>query len=146
MWWRGRAATLVVVLGTSLGFAAALPYFRFTTKITDFLPDDSANRGAQIAALLAQSEFARVMVIDLTLGEPRPASNRNGPGGCRKMKYRIGVVAFSDEREAIHGPELQNNVDSEAARAVLGDDTFARAWAEGQAMSLEEAVGYALSV
>jgi len=70
--------TLVVVLGTALGFAAAAPHFRFTTKITDFLPDDSADRGAQIAALLAESEFARVMVIDLTLGEPGPASDRLG--------------------------------------------------------------------
>ena len=31
-----------------------------------------------------------------------------------------------------------------AARAVLGEDAFAKAWAEGQAMSLEEAVAYAL--
>jgi predicted exporter len=78
MRWRGRAATLVVVLATALGFAAALPHLRFTTKITDFLPDDSANRGAQIAALLAESEFARVMVIDLTLGEPGSAPDRLG--------------------------------------------------------------------
>src|SRR5512133_3959417 len=26
-------------------------------------------------------------------------------------KYRIGVVALSDEREAIHGPDLQNNLE-----------------------------------
>lgn len=76
MRWRGRAATLVVVLGTALGFAAAAPAFRFTTKITDFLPDDSANRGAQIAALLAETELARVLIIDLTLGEPRAAPDR----------------------------------------------------------------------
>jgi hypothetical protein len=30
------------------------------------------------------------------------------------------------------------------ARAALGESAFARAWAEGQAMSLAEAVGYAL--
>jgi predicted exporter/YHS domain-containing protein len=83
MQWRGRAATLVVVLGTALILAAAAPYFRFTTKITDFLPDDSANRGAQIAALLAESDLARVMIIDLSLGdlslgEPRPAPDRLG--------------------------------------------------------------------
>jgi predicted exporter len=76
--WRGRAATLFVVLATALGFAAAAPSFRFTTKITEFLPDDSANRGAQIAALLADSELARVMVVDLTLGEARAAPDRLG--------------------------------------------------------------------
>lgn len=78
MRWRGRAAPLVVLLGTALGFAAAAPHLRFTTKITDFLPDDSANREAQIAALLAETAFARVMVIDLSLGEPRPAPDRLG--------------------------------------------------------------------
>lgn len=81
MRWRGRAATVVVLLGTALGFVVAAPHLRFTTKITDFLPDDSANRGAQIAALLAESELTRVMVIDLTLGLARgepPAPDRLG--------------------------------------------------------------------
>lgn len=63
---RVRAATLVVLLGTALGFALAVPHLRFTTKITEFLPDDSDNRSAQIAALLAESELSRVMMIDLT--------------------------------------------------------------------------------
>src|SRR5450432_2557564 len=66
--WRGRAATLIVLLGTAVGFAIATPHFHFTTKITDFLPDDDANRGVQIAALLAESELAKVMIVDLTLG------------------------------------------------------------------------------
>jgi hypothetical protein len=30
------------------------------------------------------------------------------------------------------------------ARAQLGEEAFAAAWAEGQAMSLEEAIAYAL--
>ncbi len=79
--WRTRAATVVVVLGTALGLAAAIPHMRFTTQITAFLPDDSANRGAQIAALLADSEFARVMVIDLSMDGPpgsAPAPDRLG--------------------------------------------------------------------
>ena len=33
----------------------------------------------------------------------------------------------------------------EVSRATLGDDAFAAAWAEGQAMTLEQAVNYALS-
>jgi predicted exporter len=65
MIWRKRAATLVVLALTAIGFAIAVPYLKFTTKITDFLPDDQANRGAQIAALLAESELSKVMVIDL---------------------------------------------------------------------------------
>ena len=87
MRWRGRAATLVVLLGTALGFIIAAPHFRFTTKITDFLPDDNANRGAQLAALLAESELSRVMIIDLTLGEPADSSKIVGsdvPGAGRE--------------------------------------------------------------
>ena len=45
--WRGRIATLAVVAATALGFALAVPYLRFSTKITEFLPD-SADRGAQM--------------------------------------------------------------------------------------------------
>jgi hypothetical protein len=32
-----------------------------------------------------------------------------------------------------------------AARAALGDEAFDRLWAEGKAMTLEEAVAYALA-
>lgn len=78
MRWRGRAAPLAVLLATALGFAVAVPHLRFTTKITDFLPDDSANRDAQIAALLAETEFARVMIIDLSMNEARAAPERLG--------------------------------------------------------------------
>jgi hypothetical protein len=31
------------------------------------------------------------------------------------------------------------------ARSALGDEAFGRAWAEGQAMSLDEAIEYALA-
>ena len=33
----------------------------------------------------------------------------------------------------------------DTARSALGEEAFSRAWAEGQAMSLEEAVEYALA-
>jgi non-specific serine/threonine protein kinase len=36
--------------------------------------------------------------------------------------------------------------DSDAARALLGDETLARAWAEGRAMTLEQAIEHALTV
>jgi predicted exporter len=70
--WRGRAASIALVVATAIAFALATPYFAWTTKITDFLPDDSADRSARIAALLAESELSRVMMIDVTLGEPAP--------------------------------------------------------------------------
>ena len=37
-----------------------------------------------------------------------------------------------------------NERDASAARASLGDEAFAAAWAEGRAMTLEQAVAYAL--
>jgi predicted exporter len=70
MRWRARAATLAVVAVTGIVFALAAPHFKFSTKITEFLPDDKENRGAQIAALLAESELSKVMVIDLSLTVP----------------------------------------------------------------------------
>jgi predicted exporter len=76
MGWRRRAGTLAVVVLTAIGFAAAVPRLRITTKITEFLPDDTADRGGQIAALLADTELARVMIIDLSLGEPRAAPDQ----------------------------------------------------------------------
>lgn len=72
MAWRARAATIAVVALTGIVFAIAVPHFKFSTKITEFLPDDKENRGAQIAALLAESELSKVMVIDLSLTPPDP--------------------------------------------------------------------------
>ena len=40
--------------------------------------------------------------------------------------------------------EFESALDS--ARAELGQEMFSRAWAEGQAMGLEEAVEYGLSI
>ncbi len=68
-----KVATLVVLALTAIGFALAAPHFKFSTKITEFLPDDSANRSAQIAAMLSESELARVMVIDLSAAPELPA-------------------------------------------------------------------------
>jgi predicted exporter len=68
-----KIATLVVLALTAIGFALAAPHFKFSTKITEFLPDDSANRSAQIAAMLSDSELARVMVIDLSGAPDLPA-------------------------------------------------------------------------
>lgn len=62
--WRARAATLAVVVATALVFVLALPRFRFTTEITAFLPDDGS-RKAQLAAMLADSELSRVMILDV---------------------------------------------------------------------------------
>jgi hypothetical protein len=40
--------------------------------------------------------------------------------------------------EAVHGRRVSR------ARELLGEPTFAAAWAEGRAMTLEQAIAYAL--
>jgi predicted exporter len=62
--WRARAATLAVVVATALVFALAAPRLRFTTEITAFLPDDGS-RKAQLAAMLADSDLSRLMILDV---------------------------------------------------------------------------------
>ncbi len=69
-----KLAALAVLALTAIGFALAAPHFRFSTKITEFLPDDTANRSAQIAAMLTESELAKVMVIDLSGVPQLPAT------------------------------------------------------------------------
>jgi predicted ATPase/DNA-binding SARP family transcriptional activator len=49
------------------------------------------------------------------------------------IQYRQSPVERSEHDQAVV-----------AARAALGEETFAKVWAEGQAMTLEEAVAYAL--
>jgi len=54
-------------------------------------------------------------------------------------------------RDAIHAPlspaeRLHHDLEVEAARAGFGDEAFAAAWAAGRAMTLEQAVAYALNV
>lgn len=64
---RRRALTLLALSAFALAFVAALPHLRFATEITDFLPDGGADRRARLAAILAQSQAARVLVVDLSL-------------------------------------------------------------------------------
>ncbi|MBL0217735.1 MAG: MMPL family transporter [Myxococcales bacterium] len=120
--WRARAATLVVLLGTALGFAAALPHLTFTTKITDFLPDDSEDRGAQIAALLAESELSRVMVIDLSMG---PAASGSGTAAEQELSplptlARSLVTFLRTQPDVAVARSGFTEADTEAMLAFLG--------------------------
>lgn len=63
--------SLATVAATAIGFALLAPGFRFTTAITEFLPDGS-DRSARVAALLAQSQAARVLIVDVSTPSPQP--------------------------------------------------------------------------
>ena len=61
----------------------------------------------------------------------------------------MAVGAAEAEREATGRREVQviraiNERDTAETRAALGEAAFAAAWAEGRAMTLEQAVAYAL--
>jgi len=59
-------------------------------------------------------------------------------GAVSRLREIIGVSASVSAGDAAYVRSLA------AARAALGDDPFEAAWAEGRAMTLEQAVAYAL--
>lgn len=68
-----RGASVVVLALTAIAFVLALPHLRFTTQITEFLPD-SGDRSARLAALLADSELSKVMIVELSGAHPSEAA------------------------------------------------------------------------
>jgi predicted ATPase len=74
-----------------------------------------------------------------------------GLSGAREQSARAArlFAAMHAWHEAMGIPKLYRphpgyQQDEAAAREALGDEAFARAWAEGQAMTLEQAAAYAL--
>jgi hypothetical protein len=61
----------------------------------------------------------------------------------------MGVVDHLLDAIGLSRPSILSNAQNDpnvaATRAALGEATFAAAWAEGRAMPLEQAVGYALA-
>ncbi len=60
-------------------------------------------------------------------------------GECREDS-----TAMSTQRSWSGAAPVRQLAGTCSGRSALGEEAFARAWAEGQAMSLEEAVEYAL--
>jgi predicted ATPase/class 3 adenylate cyclase len=81
----------------------------------------------------------RYAAVCAALGHPRPAatlfSAAAGPATGWALATDSYVLDLSSESDDAMAP----------ARQALGEEEFARAWAEGQAMTLEQAVAYALS-
>ena len=57
---------------------------------------------------------------------------------AQALRDAVGTVLPSSDRA-----EFEQHMSH--ARAILGGETFAAAWAEGQRMTLEQAVAYALA-
>jgi tetratricopeptide (TPR) repeat protein len=83
----------------------------------------------------------------LALLETAQASSGGNPEGYRRAALLLG--ATEARREAMGAPvpsvKKQSYADAvEALHAHLGEDSFKSAWAEGRAMTIEEAVDHAL--
>ncbi|HEY0252581.1 MAG TPA: hypothetical protein VGC41_13695, partial [Kofleriaceae bacterium] len=68
-----RIPSVIVLAVTAIVFALALPHLKFTTQITEFLPD-TGDRTARLAALLAESELSKVMIVELSGEQPADAA------------------------------------------------------------------------
>jgi hypothetical protein len=70
-----------------------------------------------------------------------------GLGEWQRAARLLGATAgLLESMGGVLDPDWQADVDryEAATRSTLGEEAFAEAWAEGQAMSLEQAVEYAL--
>ena len=68
-------------------------------------------------------------------------------GAAERSARLFGVVHGWHEAmglTVLYQPQLGYERDEEVARAAVDPPTFARAWAEGRAMTLDQAVEYAL--
>jgi hypothetical protein len=110
---------------------------------------------AQDDPLLAQAHFAESLAVARESGDQqRIAEALVGMAGCAAaqgqplralrlagagaaLRARDGHPLSADEQEALTSRLAP-------AREALPDDAQAAAWAEGQALSLEEAIAYAL--
>jgi tetratricopeptide (TPR) repeat protein len=93
---------------------------------------DTAHHGGMTSCLLLTGVLA---VDDSTIRQ-----------GVRLLA-RADMYRVDHELRVVLLPQDHETCDQSiaAARASLSDDDFARAWAEGQAMTLEQAVAYALA-
>jgi len=74
--------------------------------------------------------------VAVTRGQPERAARLGGAAEAQRAGL---VVPLEQDKQAGHAQMVQ------AIRATLGEEALARAWAEGWALSLEEAVALALT-
>jgi hypothetical protein len=95
------------------------------------LLQDTAHQGGIASCLLLSG------ILAVEDGAVRRGACRLARAGVDRGNYEARVVLLPQDREV-------GDQSIRTARASLGDDEFARAWAEGQAMTLEQAIAYAL--
>lgn len=111
------------------------------------------NRGD---AITAGTFFRESLAISVELGHPYPMiysleclAGVAAATGQPERALRLGgaAAALREARDAVPAPQLvsKHQRSLETARAALSPDVQATAWAEGQAMSLPEAIEYALA-
>ncbi len=101
----------------------------------------------------AQSRYREALVVNKGLDKWDTAYCLAGLGGLAADQTKpqraarllaAAAVLFESRRDQYAADRIIFDRDVEAARAGLSEVAFAAAWAEGQALSLDEAVAYAL--
>ncbi len=101
---RARAVSLLVLLVTAVAVAFALPRLRVTTSITHLMPDGADKRAAHLAKELAEGEWSRTLVLDVS--------------GDRPERLHETATRFAERLRAIPGARVRSGVD-EGAEAEL---------------------------
>jgi hypothetical protein len=86
-------------------------------------------------------------VVMITLGQRQPADSAQRIATTRRAVQLLGAAEALREASSCPLFQVQRKEFDRAipvARAVLGEATFMHAWADGRAMSLEQAMAYAL--
>jgi predicted ATPase/class 3 adenylate cyclase/DNA-binding CsgD family transcriptional regulator len=104
---------------------------------------DVAETFSHRALSISMQTGAQLMTVDaleilamLEAGSEGPATRVRYLAVSARVRRSTGYVRFKVYRDAY-------DTAVSSARAALGDDEFDRAWVEGEAMSLDEAVAYA---
>jgi hypothetical protein len=93
----------------------------------------------KIGSDLTYAVLGDLGVLAVRRGEPRQGVRLLAAGQIKPLRHAGGWRRFSELVQAESAASLAT------AKSVLGEDLFASAWAEGRAMTLDQAVADALS-
>jgi predicted ATPase len=107
--------------------------------------DLSAARSFYRESLASELEARSTLAVAMALGRLADLTAAEGRSQqAARLFGALGAWYRSVGREVQYKPHPNHQLDLGAARAALGADAYDRAWAEGQGMTLEQAVAYAL--
>jgi hypothetical protein len=139
---RGEAAAMARKVGDRESLGTALAGLAFLARMRGH---DEESAALWREDLVVSSEIGhRWITLRALAGLAGVACLAGDHARAARLFGAVAALREADGSREIPGWRDINDRDEAAARAGLGDDTFAAAWAEGRAMTLERAVAYAL--